>query len=218
MKRVWLFAIAGALTTVGLVGWTTRAEKLEVPFYRSAELTPEWLTLQSASSRSMHHALPFALTDQNGATITADAFASRATVIHFFFTTCAGVCPTTQGNLARMLAKMSNETRVQVLSHSVTPERDSVPMLKMYADMHNIQDTRWHLLTGPRTLMEQLARESYFVNLNNGRSYGVSDLAHTETLVLIDGAGRIRGVYTGSLQLDIERLAEDIHAVLAEKS
>jgi len=190
--------------------------KLAVPFYRTAELTPEWLSAPVANAKSTHRVGAFKLTDQNGANITNSAFAKHATIIHFFFTTCAGVCPTTQSNIARLLAKMPNESRVQVLSHSVMPERDSQLMLKMYAGLHQIDPERWHLLTGARNTIEALARDSYYVNLSNGRSYGVSDLAHTETLVLIDSAGRLRGVYTGSLPLDIERLGEDIRAVLAE--
>ncbi|MEO7361840.1 MAG: SCO family protein [Gemmatimonadaceae bacterium] len=180
-------------------------------------MTREWLSAEVANATGMHRVGAFRLTDQNGANISESTFAKHATIIHFFFTTCAGVCPTTQSNIARLLAKMPNESRVQVLPHSVMPERDSEPMLKMYAELHQIDGARWHLLTGARNTIEELARNSYDVNLSNGSSYGVSDLAHTETLVLVDSAGRLRGVYTGSLPLDIERLGEDIRAVLAER-
>ena len=190
--------------------------KLAVPFYRTAQLTPEWLSSESARAKNLHRVGAFNLTDQNGATVSEAAFANHATIIHFFFTTCAGVCPTTQSNIARLLARMPDEPRVQVLSYSVMPERDSLPMLKMYADLHQIDAARWHLLTGARNTIEDLARNSYYVNLSNGSSYGVSDLAHTETVVLVDAAGRLRGMYTGSLPLDIERLGEDIRALLAE--
>ena len=208
--------IPSLLAVITLLSSGCNETSLAVPFYRTAELTPEWLSSRSASEGSMHHVGNFRLTDQDGSTVSDAAFANHATIIHFFFTTCAGVCPTTQSNISRLLAKMPHESRLQVLSHSVQPERDSLPMLRMYAGMHDIDSKRWHLLTGARKAVEELARDSYFVNLNNGRSYGVSDLAHTETLVLVDSSGRLRGVYTGSLPLDIERLGEDIRAVLAE--
>ena len=38
--------------------------------------------------------------------------------------------------------------RVQVLSYSVTPERDSARALRAFAKTHGITDPRWHLLTG----------------------------------------------------------------------
>lgn len=205
-----------ALTVACCTFSACRRDTLAVPFYRTADLTPEWLTAASASTTDIHRVGPFKLMDQSGAIISDAVLAKHATVIHFFFTTCAGICPTTQSNIARLLASMPNESRVQVLSHSVMPERDSLAMLQMYATLHHIDDTRWHLLTGARTTIGTLARDSYFVNLSNGRSYGVSDLAHTETVVLVDSAGRLRGVYTGSLPLDIERLGEDIRAILAE--
>ncbi|MEP6765075.1 MAG: SCO family protein [Gemmatimonadaceae bacterium] len=187
-----------------------------VPFYRTAALTPEWLGKRVTDNSSFHHVASFRLTDQDGKTITSQSLDHRVSIIHFFFTRCAGVCPTTHTNLARLLATMPNESRLQVLSHSVMPESDSVSALRMYASLHNMTDVRWRLLTGERSSIERLARESYFVNLSNGSSYGVKDLAHTETLVLIDSRGRLRGVYTGSLRLDIDKLGEDIKAVLAE--
>jgi len=102
---------------------------------------------------------------------------------------------------------LQRPTRCAVLSFAA---------LQTYASLHHIKDARWHLLTGPRADIERLARDSYFVNLNDGTSYGVSNLAHTETLVLVDGQGRLRGMYTGSLPLDIARLSEDIRSVLKE--
>ncbi len=195
---------------------TACSAPLDVPFYRSAALTPEWLEASTANSPSTHRVARFELVDQHRTKITTDSLQHRATVIHFFFTTCGGVCPTAQTNIARLLAGMPDEARVQVLSHSVAPERDSVAALQTYASLHHIKDARWHLLTGPRADIERLARDSYFVNLNDGTSYGVSNLAHTETLVLVDGQGRLRGMYTGSLPLDIARLSEDIRSVLKE--
>jgi protein SCO1/2 len=64
--------------------------------------------------------------------------------------------------------------------------------------------------------MERLAKDSYFANLNDGRSYGVSDLVHTETIFLVDPHGRIRGVYNGTLELDMDRLVEDIRVLMKE--
>lgn len=188
---------------------------LAVPFYRTSDATPEWLSESAALKPDMHHVANFALTDQYRATVTDSNLKGRATIIHFFFTTCAGVCPTTQTNIARLLAH-TKESRIQVLSHSVVPERDSVPALQMYASMHDIHDSRWHLLTGEKLALEALAEKSYFVNLHDGKSYGISNLAHTETLVLVDGHGRLRGMYTGSLPLDIQRLQEDIVSILGE--
>ena len=205
-----------SVLVIAASGAACSEEHPTVPFYRTAALTPEWLGKRLTDNSSFHHVASFSLTDQDGKTVTSQSLDHRVSIIHFFFTRCAGVCPTSYTNIARLLATMAGEPRIQVLSHSVMPESDSVPALRAYANTHDLTDARWRLLTGSRSGIEKLARESYFVNLSNGSSYGVKDLAHTETLVLVDSHGRLRGVYTGSLRLDIDRLGEDIKSVLAE--
>ena len=44
----------------------------------------------------------------------------------------------------------------------------------------------------------------------NGFKKGTADFLHTENLVLVDRHGRIRGVYNGSLQLEVDNLIRDI--------
>ena len=113
-----------------------------LPFYQTAEMTPEWLNESAAT----HRVAPFRLKDQQARTITNTAFSNRVTIVHFFFTRCGDVCPTTTTNIARTLRAIDN-ARLQVLSHSVTPEADSVAALRHYAEAHSIVDPRWHLVT-----------------------------------------------------------------------
>ena len=215
MKPPIVVAASAALT---LGAWRTSVSLTsDVPYYRTEQRTPEWLSNRIATDSAFHRVAPFALRDQHNARITEANLNGRITVVHFFFTQCGGVCPTTQGNLARLLLHFPDEARLQLLSHSVTPDRDSVPALNMYAAMRGITDSRWHLLTGQRASIEALASASYFVNLNDGKTYGVNNLAHTETLVLVDGMGRLRGMYTGTLQLDVDRMSDDIRTLLHEQ-
>jgi hypothetical protein len=90
-----------------------------------------------------------------------------------------------------------------ILSYSVTPEIDRVPRLAHYAQQYQIHSETWHLLTGARTDIERLARDSYFVELRDKSGNTQGDLRHTETLVLVDGTRRIRGVYSGTLAYDV---------------
>lgn len=213
MIRNVCLAVAATIFAAGAWGATERAVSA-VPYYSDSTLTPEWLSPLAANDSTLHRVQPFALSDQHNNTLTEAALAGRVTVVHFFFTQCGGVCPITHTNLVRLLASFPTETQLQILSHSVTPERDSVPALQAYAEMRGITDARWHLLTGRRSDVEALAESSYFVNLANGKPYNADNLAHTETLVLVDAHGRLRGVYTGTLQLDVNRLAEDIRVLL----
>ena len=93
----------------------------------------------------------------------------------------------------------------------------SAAALREYAHEHRITDKRWVLLSGDRREIEKVAERYYYANLNDGRSYGVNDLAHTETLYLVDGDRVIRGVYNGTLRLDVERMREDIALLTAKQ-
>jgi protein SCO1/2 len=54
------------------------------------------------------------------------------------------------------------------------------------------------------------------VDTGEGDAAGTA-LIHTETVVLLDGRRRIRGVYSGTMDLDVARLREDLEALLAER-
>lgn len=181
----------------------------ELPYYLTPELTPQFVSREVASSSDAHRVGTFELTSNTGARINGTKLDGKVSIIHFFFTECSGVCPKTQPNLAWLLKQIPAQPELQILSHSVQPEADSVAALRAYASEHRIADPRWILLTGSRPEIERVAEHYYYANLNDGRSYGVSDLAHTETLYLIDQNRMIRGVYNGTLRLDVERLRDD---------
>jgi len=187
----------------------------ELPYYRSAQLVPEWLSAREASAPDLHRVGAFALVDQHGQQVSQASLSGKITVAHFFFTRCRDVCPLTTHALIGVLDALPAEPRLQILSYSVTPKRDSVAALAQFAQEHHIADARWHLLTGDPATTARLARQSYFVSLGEGKNWGVDSIAHTETLVLVDGEGRLRGFYAGTLPLEIERLVEDVKVLLA---
>jgi protein SCO1 len=186
----------------------------ELPYYLTPELTPEFVSRDIAANPDVHRVGEFSLVRSDESVLTESALDEKVSVVHFFFTECSGVCPKTQPNLAWLLKQLPNENEIQILSHSVKPSDDSVAALRHYAAHHHITDTRWILLTGAMPEIEKVAGQYYYANLNDGRSYGVTDLAHTETLYLVDGDRRIRGVYNGTLRLDVERLRDDAARLL----
>ena len=202
--------------TVALGLCVAACGRSKLPFYRTSAMTPEWLSAADAGETSMHRVSQFALTDQHGARLTNASFAGKVSVVHFFFTGCRDVCPTTTRNIARLLRDTHDE-RIQILSHSITPQADSIRALERFAEERGIRDRRWHLLTGDSTAIDSLARRSYFVRLGNDTTYGGRSIAHSETVLLVDGQGRLRGVYAGTLQLEMDKLKEDVDALLAEQ-
>jgi protein SCO1/2 len=199
-----------------LLALATGCGHSKLPYYRTATMTPEWLGSREADATSVHRVGSFRLTDQHGSVLTNDRFEGKVSVVHFFFTACRDVCPTTTRNIASLLRETPDQ-RIQVLSHSVTPAADSIGELQRFAEARRIRDARWHLLTGDSLAIDRLARNSYFVRLGNDTTYGVRSIAHSESVLLVDGKGRLRGVYAGTLRLEMDRLKEDVATLLSEQ-
>jgi protein SCO1/2 len=109
-----------------------------------------------------------------------------------------------------------NNDEVLLLSHSVTPEMDSVPALKKYAEAKGIISGKWHLLTGKEEDIYTLAKKQYFAGDTIGYYQTGNEFLHTENFILVDKFRRIRGVYNGTLPVEMERLTDDINELLKE--
>jgi protein SCO1/2 len=100
------------------------------------------------------------------------------------------------------------------LSHTVTPEIDSVAQLKRYADKYGVVATKWNLVTGPKKELYDLARKSYLAVQTTGDG-GEFDMIHTENFMLIDKKRQIRGFYDGTDPEAIAILLEDLKVLKA---
>ena len=101
-----------------------------------------------------------------------------------------------------------------LLSHSVTPEIDSVPQLKKYALEKGVKDKKWNLVTGDKRQIYNLARKSYLAVKTDGDG-GPYDMIHTENFILVDKEKRIRGTYDGTNPEEIETLLSDLRILQA---
>ncbi|MFT6747013.1 MAG: protein SCO1/2 [Glaciecola sp.] len=180
-----------------------------LPFFNSAEFTPEWITKVNKEYGNIHTISPFALLNQNGDTITNKNLNGHIYVADFFFTTCPGLCPRLGKSMKTLQDSLIKED-VLLVSHTVMPSHDSVAVLKLYAESNEVVSGKWHLLTGEKEAIYKLARESYFADEDFIKTQQASDFIHTENFILIDQKGRIRGVYNGTLQLEMIRLLKHI--------
>lgn len=189
----------------------------ELPIYHPNQLDPRLVDPSVRGSEGEHHILDFALIDQLGDTFRLKDVGDRIIVADFFFTTCATICPKMTVQMARLQEAFKEEDRLLLLSHSVTPEIDIVPVLKAYADLHKADPRRWRMLTGDRKQIYHLARKSYFAAMDEGDG-GPDDFVHTENFVLVDPQRRLRGFYDGTNAKDVDRLIGDIHKLLDEQA
>lgn len=158
----------------------------------------------------------FSLTNQDGRIITESDFKEKIYVADFFFTTCEGICPLMSDQMERIAEEYKTNTNVLLLSHTVKPEDDSVPVLKKYAEKHNADSTQWHFVTGERMVINKLARTSYL--LGGMEEDASSDFVHTQFFALIDPQKRIRGFYDGTDSTDVNKLIGDIGILIREEN
>ena len=88
--------------------------------------------------------------------------------------------------MALVQEEFINDEEVMLLSHTVTPEYDSVPVLKRYAEAKGVIAKKWQLVTGERKTIYDLGRMGYFVEEDLGEPAGENDFLHTENFILID--------------------------------
>lgn len=189
-----------------------KEDKNGLPYYHTADFTPVWLTDKSQLD-TLHALANFEFTNQNNQKITQDTFKGKIHVMNCFFTICPSLCPKIMGNMKVVQDSLKNDKNFIIASYSVMPDRDSVATLRSYATDNQIIDNKWHLLTGSKKQIYEIARKSYFADENIGVQKGVNDFLHTENFILVDKNLHIRGIYNGTLQLEIEQLIKDIRAL-----
>ena len=189
-----------------------------LPFYNEATFTPHWLDPKAINLDSFHKISPFTLVNQEGKCVTENTFDGKIYVADFFFTTCPGICPKMTANMGILQDEFENDQDVLLLSHSVTPDRDSVPVLRNYAEEKGIQSHKWHLVTGSQEEIYRLGRLSYFVEEDLGIDKDLDEFLHTENFVLVDQHRHIRGIYNGLNKTSVNQLILDIKTLKKEKT
>lgn len=188
--------------------------KKSLKVFQPAEVSSELVDSTLRYVKKYHTIADFSLINQNGETITEDDYKDRIYVADFFFTTCQTICPIMTDHMVQIQEALAQDNNVLLLSHTVTPEIDSVPQLKKYAIEKGVNDEKWNLVTGDKKEIYDLARKSYLVAKDN--PYEEFDLIHTENFVLVDKKKRIRGFYDGTDSEAIEKLLEDIQILKKE--
>ena len=211
LKNNWFFLL------ILLIGCNSKSTVSSLPFINKPDFTPEWIYESDAEYKNIHRIPAFSFTDQDGKTVTEKTVDGKIYVADFIFTRCGSICPKMTTNMGLIQSAFKNNDEVLLLSHSVTPEMDSVPALKKYAAAKGVISGKWHLLTGNENEIYSLAKRQYFAGDTIGYYQTGNEFLHTENFILVDKLRRIRGVYNGTLSIEMERLIEDIETLRKEK-
>ncbi|WP_074724071.1 SCO family protein [Flavobacterium frigoris] len=198
---------------LGVLVISCQEKTRKLPYYKSSDFVPVWETPQN---KSFHKIRPFHLVDQEGKSFSEKELDGKITVVDFFFTSCPGICPKMTNSMSKIQAEFKNDDQIQLVSHSVTPDKDSVPVLAAYAKKKNIQYNKWKLLTGDKEEIYNLGRKFYFIEEDLGENNDSFIFLHTENFVLIDKTRIIRGIYNSLDPSSMQSLVEDIKVLEKE--
>jgi protein SCO1/2 len=175
---------------------------------------------------TIYHSIPpFEFVNQDGKKITDKDYEGKIYVADYFFTTCQTICPKMATELLRVQESFAyTKGLVQILSHTVNPENDSVPVLKAYSELIHANTNTWNFVTGDKKQLYDIARNGYLVNAMQGDPNaeatldkgGKDDFIHSELFVLVDKEKHIRGIYDGTDIKAVNDLLDDIKVLMAE--
>jgi protein SCO1/2 len=196
--------------------YTALKPKKTLPIYNPSDVNPELVDTTVQYVANKHFIADFSFTNQNGKTITQKDYEGIIYVADFFFTTCKSICPKMTTNLVDVQKAFLNNPKVKLLSFTVTPDIDSVSVLKDYAELNGVVDSKWNLVTGDKKAIYTMARKSYLA-VKQGKPEEQYDMVHTENFVLVDSKKRVRGFYDGTNKEEIQRLIEDINWLVEDE-
>jgi len=190
------FFLLFSVITISLF-YSVLKPKKSLMIYNPSDVNPELVDSTVQYIAKNHTIADFKFTNQNGKTITQKDYEGKIYVADFFFTTCPTICPKMTNNMVWLQDQIKNNPKVMLLSHSVTPDIDSVPVLKKYALEKGVIDSKWNLVTGKKSDIYYIARKSYLA-VKTGKPEELYDMVHTENFVLVDSKRRVRGFYDGT--------------------
>ena len=190
---------------------------IELPYYNEPDFTPVFLKNKSDLNQKITHTIgDFSFLNQDSILIDQKTIEGKIHIANFIFTSCGSICPTMTRNLKMVSDRLNEDKNLVFLSYSVTPWIDNPALLKNYKEENKINNKKWHFLTGTKGNIYKLARQSYFAEEDIGFSKDSTEFLHTEHFILVDKTKRIRGIYNGTLTLEMQQLIEDIKTLERE--
>ena len=159
----------------------------------------------------------FTLTTQDEKSLHFADLNGKVRLISFVFTTCSGSCPATTHRMAQVQEALhkkglDKDGKVQLLSISLDPERDTPAVLRNYMKLYDIEPVNWTFLTGPK---EQVASVISAWGMW-AKAAANGQLDHPSRIFLVDRQGRIREIYNLAF-MKTAWVLDDIELLLKEE-
>ncbi len=166
----------------------------------------------------------FMLRDSTGRQVSTQAvMAGKVAVVSFIYTACPDRlgCPLASVTLRELQSRLRQnglQRDAVLVSISFDPGRDTPGQLAKYSRVYDADPALWMFLTAPSKRVLERVLESYGQDrapVYDDRGRFTGRYRHVLKVFLVDGAGRIRNIYsTGFLVPDV--VVNDIKTVLME--
>lgn len=157
---------------------------------------------------------PFKLTERSGYPVGRDDLKGAMWIADFVFTRCAGTCPIMSKSMENVQHSLSHIPQiwppVRLVSFTVDPEWDTTERLKKYAERFSADPGAWLFVTGKYESIQSLARDGFKLGVQPGSDNQLEPIIHSQSLVLVDPQGRIRGYYDGTDPAAVRLLLADV--------
>lgn len=191
----------------------------EVNFFKGGDLNAYWQTKNGDLPPDLKRVGNFSFANERGETITAKDLAGKFTIVGFFFSRCAGICPMVTANIKRISQKITDQRDALFLSISIDPDNDKMAQLKEFKSRFESGQANWHFLTGNKEEIYAMARSVFNADVVvRTRPQGDNDFIHTENVYLIDQNLYLRGIYRAKGMGDIDRLILDLTTLRGAKA
>lgn len=170
----------------------------------SALLTRHFRSLQPRAELPVYREIPGDLTatERSGATVRFSDLRGKVVVAAYLYTQCPHGCAAITGQFQQLLREHGGDPRFQLLSVAIQPERDSVALLKAYAEAVGATETSpWWFVTGDRQTLwdfmtDQVGMTPAKLIPEDERITPDDQYEHDLRIALIDPRGRVRGYYS----------------------
>ena len=133
----------------------------------------------------------FQFIDQAGDTISNQDYLGKVYVVEFFFTTCPTICPIMNKNLVEIQKEFKDKNDFGIASFTIDPTHDTQEVLAEYAESYGINHPNWHLMTGDREKIYNLANKGFGLYAGED-AQAAGGFAHQGMFALVDQEGFIR--------------------------
>lgn len=146
----------------------------------------------------------FTLTERSGEPVSHTDLPGTLWVVDFIFTNCQGACPVMTREMSELYELYSNSEKIRFLSISVDPERDTLEVLRNYAQSHGVTDDRWLFTRGPIEDVVRISEQGFLLPAEN------LPMGHSTKFVLVDENSYIRGYYDALNKAEVELMKTHI--------